>query len=355
MKYVMNTVKYGLLFYVLSFVSMAVNAQTTINLLEKFTGNYDYKIIGATENYNEFNCTDIGDQTKYLSLPSGSKVTRAYLYWSGSGSLDSRVYLNGTSVYSEENFSFYAWNGYDMRFYGARADVTHLVNGNKDYKVSGLSWSKPYSLCNGYGAYGGWTLVVVYENSSAPENEVTIHDGFRGYWPEGTVTNYLKNITVPTQCAKDVELTAVTWEGDNYKGEYFHINNYYIGGNTLNGSTDPNLDIDKYNLNSYVSPGDTQIKVHTRSYRYNNAIELYLNNVYVVKSKQCPAYASIGDRVWFDDNRNGLQDPGEVGVSNVGVSLTDTQVMWQLRLQLTPVVITCSITLNQVIIKSALI
>ncbi|MBN1542820.1 DUF11 domain-containing protein [candidate division KSB1 bacterium] len=32
---------------------------------------------------------------------------------------------------------------------------------------------------------------------------------------------------------------------------------------------------------------------------------------------------SIGDRVWLDENRNGLQDPGEVGLANVQVNLLD--------------------------------
>jgi hypothetical protein len=35
--------------------------------------------------------------------------------------------------------------------------------------------------------------------------------------------------------------------------------------------------------------------------------------------------ASIGDTVWYDDNRNGIQDSGEEGVSGVTVSLKDDQ------------------------------
>jgi len=32
----------------------------------------------------------------------------------------------------------------------------------------------------------------------------------------------------------------------------------------------------------------------------------------------------VGDRVWYDDNRDGIQDPNEGGVPNVGVTLYDT-------------------------------
>ena len=34
--------------------------------------------------------------------------------------------------------------------------------------------------------------------------------------------------------------------------------------------------------------------------------------------------AQIGDRVWIDSNRDGVQDAGEAGVGNIGVSLTDS-------------------------------
>jgi len=34
--------------------------------------------------------------------------------------------------------------------------------------------------------------------------------------------------------------------------------------------------------------------------------------------------AGLGDRVWYDDNRNGVQDPGETGVSNVTVHLLNS-------------------------------
>ncbi|HRF39417.1 MAG TPA: SdrD B-like domain-containing protein, partial [Saprospiraceae bacterium] len=33
-------------------------------------------------------------------------------------------------------------------------------------------------------------------------------------------------------------------------------------------------------------------------------------------------FAKLGDRAWRDDNANGIQDPGEVGVPNVKVVVT---------------------------------
>ena len=37
----------------------------------------------------------------------------------------------------------------------------------------------------------------------------------------------------------------------------------------------------------------------------------------------CPATGSLGDKVWFDSNENGIQDNGETGVANVDVKLFD--------------------------------
>ncbi len=37
--------------------------------------------------------------------------------------------------------------------------------------------------------------------------------------------------------------------------------------------------------------------------------------------RQDPGLVSVGDRVWYDNNRNGVQDPGEMGVPGVAVDL----------------------------------
>ena len=86
-------------------------------------------------------------------------------------------------------------------------------------------------------------------------------------------------------------------------------------------STDANLDIDSYDISSLIPAGTTSFPVKTTSYEVNNAIEWYINNVYIVKIKDCPAYA-IGDRVYFDLNNDGTPDnDGEPGINGVTVEL----------------------------------
>jgi len=197
-----------------------------------YSGQYDYVIIGNTESYDEAerNCEDVGNTSDRLNLPSRSNVVAAYLYWSGTGDLDNRVQLNGQDVNAERDFDINFWiNGGTNYYYGAFADVTRHVNGSGDYEVSNLAWDNKGSYCRDYSAYGGWAMVVVYENSSFPASNIYLYDGFRGYWPDGTVAHDLGGLTVPSSCNPDVDITHVSWEGDNYKGEHFYINDVYFG------------------------------------------------------------------------------------------------------------------------------
>ena len=276
-----------LLFTVLcfSFCIGTAYSSTPISLYKTFNGKYDYKVIGNTESTSELCPGEVNNTSANLNLPAGATVAEAYLYWSGSGSTDNAVTLNGQTVNATRTFGQnlvdWYWN---MHFYGAFAKVTSLVNGNGSYSVNNLSWNKGGQYCQGYSAYGGWVLVVVYEKSSLPNCQLNIYDGFKGHWPAGTMTHNLGQVNIPGTCNPNVELTHVTWEGDNYKGEDLYIDNNYIGNNTLNGSTSPNLDIDTYNITNYVSSNQSSIKFSTTSYLTNNAIEFYINNVFIVKS-----------------------------------------------------------------------
>ncbi|MGB0384737.1 MAG: SdrD B-like domain-containing protein [Ardenticatenaceae bacterium] len=324
----------GILFSTVLFINSTSGAQaaspeeTSISHYQSFAGQYDYVVIGSTESPVEVPssyCPENNDSSANLYLPDESNVVAAYLYWSGSGDLDSSVTLNGSEVWAEREFSEHLQDFYwNQTFYGAFADVTNLVNSDGTYTVSDLSWIEGGQYCQGGSAYGGWSLVVVYEDEGAPVNHINIYDGFIGYWPAGTVTNYLDDVTVDA-CDPNFELTHVSWEGDNYKGEHFYINGSYKGGNTYNGSTSPNLDIDTYTMGATV--GTNSIDVSTTSYlqntSYGNAIEWFINNVYVVKTRECDL-ASIGDTVFEDLNANGIQNAGEPGVSGVTVELLDS-------------------------------
>ncbi|MFH1685918.1 MAG: SdrD B-like domain-containing protein [bacterium] len=55
---------------------------------------------------------------------------------------------------------------------------------------------------------------------------------------------------------------------------------------------------------TYLSPGETDVYWDAGMYQYI-----------------CEPEGSIGDRVWYDDDHDGLQDPGETGISGIQVTL----------------------------------
>ena len=340
-------------------VADAATAGTSISQLRTFTGNVDYAVIGNSFTSTELSCNNLGTRSASLNLPAGSSIEAAYLYWAGSGSLDSTVRLNGQTINAQQSWQESFVNGSVLMYYfGARADVTSQVTGSGSYAVSSLSYNTGSPYCSTYGTLGNWALVVVYENSSVTSQTVNLYDGFLGEFrgPNGsanstTLTHYLP-VNVPGSCSQSVRLTHVSHEGDSYKGEYLYINGSYKGDNTYNGSTAPNLDIDSYDITNLVGTGSSNISFQTQNYYTNGAQEAYINNVFVVKYRSCivptptptntPAVptptntpivptptntpnggntAALGDRVWNDTNGNGVQDIGEPSVSGVTVEL----------------------------------
>src|SRR5262249_45235039 len=157
-----------------------------------------------------------------LTLPAGAVVKKAYLYWSGSGSLDNTVKLNGTTVVAENSKTDNV-PGVGF-FFGARKDVTNLVTGSDTYTVTDLSWSNASPYCLWNGAYGGWGMVVVYELSSLPNVRLHINsEKFKMTYPSGTYSTTINNINVPAGCSADAKLTFIAFEGDSYKGENLRI------------------------------------------------------------------------------------------------------------------------------------
>ena len=285
------------------------NPGTPISKLATFDGRYHYAMIGATESQGESqstgNCTDIHSQTRTLTIPGGATVEKAYLYWSGSwgnSGADTFVRLNGEGVSAERTFTEFVNGGWNLDFYGAYADVTDLVSGSGNYRVSSLDWKKDGNHCNSNSAYGGWSLVVIYEDASLPESVLHVYDGFDGgeWWPSRSYEVDLHDIDFPDDCSIAAEIGMLIWEGDSYKSEKLYINDGYVGSNKLSGSTDANLDIDLYNISNKVSGSDTKVEVKVYTYENNGGIEWYIHNAFVVKHNKCGADLSCAANKLID-------------------------------------------------------
>ncbi|WP_436758394.1 DUF7507 domain-containing protein [Streptosporangium sp. V21-05] len=186
--------------------------------------------------------TTFNSSTAGLTLSAGAQVAYARLYWGGRGqtttdttglpagnrmapdiSLRGRVLIKapGDTAYRTINASAADIGDTpdnvtaDGIVYGASADVTSLVAsaGAGTYAVANVQAARGF---DGLGAFGGWSLVVAYRDSSLPLRNISVFDGFleqQNGTPDTTIN--LSGFQTPTVGAVNVQLGEVVYDGDN--------------------------------------------------------------------------------------------------------------------------------------------
>lgn len=259
-----------------------------VKLFKQYTGRYDFFMIGNTMNTvangTGAPCTILTQSSAILNLSANANIQAAFLYWSGSGDLsqaDLNVKLNGTPITAEKTFTTVGPTGLD--FFGAFADVTNFVKatGNVNYTLSDLDLTNiiaPY--CPTGSNYAGWSIVVVYEDLTLPNRVVSVYEGFQIVDHTGqSVTISLNGLNVTN--VNNAKVGFLAWEGDDNiaVAEELRINgalvsnpplnpgnNAFNNTNTYTGATNLwNMDIDYYQVGSFVSLGDTSMTVHVKT------------------------------------------------------------------------------------------
>ncbi|MFG2500403.1 DUF3344 domain-containing protein [Streptomyces sp. NPDC048441] len=158
-----------------------------------------------------------------VRLPAGSRVTNARLYWGGNLRVGEQKPPkdNGKALIAEPGGSYRnvkadtlvghrTANGADA--FQASADVTPLVraSGAGLYTVAQVNVAMGNSKA---GAWGGWTLVVAYENPSEPLRHLTVWDGFDSFDARGrSHAIRLRGTPVPARAGGSVGMVA--YNGD---------------------------------------------------------------------------------------------------------------------------------------------
>ncbi|WP_030345246.1 hypothetical protein [Streptomyces sp. NRRL S-1022] len=212
-----------------------------------------------------------GDPRTYNSsraevrVPEGGRVTYARLYWGGNSRVgeqkppgdNGRVLLaapGGTyqEIHADTVEGRRAADGPNA--FQASADVTRLVraSGSGLYTVAQINIATGRSAA---GAWGGWTLVVAYENPAEPLRELALWDGFEAL--DTPVDVRLTGMRVPTGAGGRVGLVA--YDGD--RGSVGETLTLSVGPRrtpvALRDSANPADDV----LNSTISePGDVPIR-----------------------------------------------------------------------------------------------
>ena len=100
------------------------------------------------------------------------------MYWSGPGSGDFEVELNGIPIEATRTFGLVANSG--LNYFAAYVDVTSIVaaGGNGTYTFSELDLAAIIpTYCPGGTNFGGWAIYVIYEDPALTLNQISLFDG----------------------------------------------------------------------------------------------------------------------------------------------------------------------------------
>ncbi|WP_339611975.1 CARDB domain-containing protein, partial [uncultured Planktosalinus sp.] len=277
-----------------------------ITQYNQFNGKYDFTAFGNTLNEAENAggyCDILTSSSADLNLAPGQTVVAAYLYWAGSGDGDFDVTFNGADITAERTFT--ANNG-AITYFGAFADVTAQVQltGNGTYTISDLDLTDIIAnYCGGAPGngtnFGGWSVTIVYEDATLPNNQLTIYDGLQKvFGPDPQLDINLTNLNVVDVVGAKVGF--LVWEGDVgiAVGETLSINgvvmedlplnpanNAFNSTNSYTGASDLwNMDLDLFNIEDVINIGDTSMLVQLDT----NQDGIFVNNINVVLSSELP-------------------------------------------------------------------
>ena len=245
------------------------------------------------------NSSTVNSSSADLVLPSGTNTIKfARLYWGGkinnsviTASPDTLRkikirkgttgnYFNATAP--STNVDQFAISSTE-KAYQSFVDITSFVNtnGTGTYTVADLPITPGTSTTGG--KYGGWVIVVAYENLSQPYNSVRLYDGYAQVYSSGNIsylTIALNGLNVPSTplLANEAVMGTMAWEGDanlgastsNPAGDFIKINNTTVS-NTVNPSTNF--------WNGSISKNGTNVT--TKNPNYSNQMGIDIDEVNV--------------------------------------------------------------------------
>lgn len=159
-----------------------------VTLFDTLSGNLSYRAIGATlRTATGASCAMVDfvtGTTATLTLPAGSTVEKAYLYWGGSGAggtIDNDIDFGptGSELSITADDTFIIDNG-GIDFFASYKDVTAQVSGSGPYGVqnfvvqTGAPWANSFCV-------GGWSLIVAYENDDERLRVINFFHGFQPF------------------------------------------------------------------------------------------------------------------------------------------------------------------------------
>jgi hypothetical protein len=231
-------------------------------------GDFDMFYVDVDDDPNTYNSS-----RAEVRLPAGSRVTYARLYWGGNLRVGEQKPPedNGRVLFAEPGGAYKELladtvvghrvaDGADA--FQASADVTSQVqeSGPGLYTVAQVNVAAGKSAA---GAWGGWTLVVAYENPAEPLRHIALWDGFAPLKSRGAQQMRLRGLRFPAGAGGVAGLVA--YNGDRgTTGDSFTLTADQNGSADLSNSANPANDV----LNSTISDPGTAAPARVPAYAH---------------------------------------------------------------------------------------
>ncbi|MFN5371622.1 MAG: hypothetical protein ACK5B6_09190, partial [Bacteroidia bacterium] len=243
--------------------------------------------------------------------PACSRVLFAGLYWTGRTDATPTELQKRTIKFrgpGQADYTTYTATPNNIRYPGDNDMYVGFVEVTSQVQQRGLGeyWAADMALTTGNGGstgyYGGWGLVVVYENSKMKKRDVTLFDGYAyvvggtAQWelPVSGFTSALSgavntklgmmagegDVTITGDKFEIQKLTSTNWEllshGGNSSTNFFN-GSIFTGGNSRNPNLVNNtgMDISMFNIpnpsNSVIGNGQT-----STTFRYSSTQDTYI-------------------------------------------------------------------------------
>ena len=211
-----------------------------------------------------------------LSMPAGSTVKFASLYWGGRTASAQR----GQVLFKTPSSFGYATINSSVvdtapagqaNNYSAVADVTAMVQaaGNGVYTVANVQSTQSAAVADGY--WGGWMLVVVYQNPSDTLKNLVVYDGYALVNAANSISLTPSGFLTPLSGPVITRVGAAGYDGDlGLVGDQFLVNGVQMV-DALNTSNDF--------FNSSISENGVQLSARSPNYQNSFGIDVDRVNV----------------------------------------------------------------------------
>lgn len=242
----------------LAFACAAPALAGPLALAKTYEGNINF--VGTQASIQSKNggakaCDLLDSVTASLTMPSGSSVVSATLYWAGTGQVDTEVLFDNKAVSAPaERRHSTSIDG--LTYFTAAADVTPLVkNQSATYRFGGLQVSKADIYCakqqKENAMVAGFALVVVYAREGEPYRTLNLYEGMQAL-KDSSVTVRMGDYVPPAGNAGTARIGYIVWEGDKtgqqkgdsvtFAGQYLHNPPYVQQGDAFNSKSSANGD-----------------------------------------------------------------------------------------------------------------